>query len=242
MIIFWLLLLAHLLADFPLQTYAIFSQKKSSKWGVMPHIIVYAATNISIFLPFLKNIYFLVGIFFLIVIHGLIDRVKLILTRPARKDTTLAFFLDQAIHVIILVFVYQWLKNHFPDNELTKWWLYQNPQYIAIFCGLIISVFSGTIIIHYVVLDVERFRYKNPSLTIPFPKGIDKYSGYLERFIATSTFLLGGGFVIASFLIFLPRAMVDWKHKEKRIIFIETLLGCGISITVGLFLKIYLHF
>ena len=53
--IFWLLFLAHLMADFPLQINTIYSLKKRNAVGVLPHVAIYTTINVIVLLPFLNS-------------------------------------------------------------------------------------------------------------------------------------------------------------------------------------------
>lgn len=52
---FWILLLAHVLGDFPFQTGKIYALKRTSFGGVLPHIFTCSALNLLALLPLLPD-------------------------------------------------------------------------------------------------------------------------------------------------------------------------------------------
>lgn len=96
MTVFATLMLAHLLADFPLQTNQIFKWKVASSWGVALHVAIHVVvtavfvTNLPQYWPVLV---------FLGVTHFLTDWLKLRV--PARYQTP-GFILDQLAHGLTL--------------------------------------------------------------------------------------------------------------------------------------------
>lgn len=91
------LLLAHLLADFPLQTNSMAAQKGKSKAVLLLHVVVHVIVLWSLLglkieiLPFVLMLGF---------VHWLIDWSK---PRLLPKDEVRAFVIDQAAHIVCLL-------------------------------------------------------------------------------------------------------------------------------------------
>lgn len=88
------LLLAHLFADFPLQTNALAKLKKTSLAGVFIHVLIYVLiTSLVIREP--ARYWALIG--GLGIIHFLIDSLK---TRQSQSVETFYFLIDQCFHFL----------------------------------------------------------------------------------------------------------------------------------------------
>lgn len=93
------LLLAHYLADFPLQGEFLANMKGKNGYLLMCHVLIYSLT-VGAFLHFL-GLYADWKLFALIISHTLIDYWK---CRYAPKETALttALYIDQTAHLLIL--------------------------------------------------------------------------------------------------------------------------------------------
>jgi hypothetical protein len=97
--IFFTLILAHLIADFPLQTNGIFALKLKSKKGIALHVFIHLiVTGFLIKEPFTHLPLFII----LGVTHFLVDWLKL--RFPTNRQAA-GFLLDQVLHLIVLVFL-----------------------------------------------------------------------------------------------------------------------------------------
>jgi hypothetical protein len=99
MTIFFTLLLAHLIADFPLQTNRIFAMKLKSSKGIAIHVLIHVAvTALLIREPVIHWRLFII----LAITHFLIDWLKL--RYPTQRQVP-GFLLDQILHLIVLGFL-----------------------------------------------------------------------------------------------------------------------------------------
>lgn len=99
MTIFATLLLAHLISDFPLQTNRIFRMKMQGSKGLALH----AAIHVLVTALLIQNYWQVWPVLLLLgILHYITDWAKL---RYARNPLTTGFIIDQAIHVITLVFI-----------------------------------------------------------------------------------------------------------------------------------------
>lgn len=113
---FVILLLAHLIADFPLQTDRVYQLKRQSQWGVALHASIHGVVTFLLtgFRWDLLHVWFL-----LTVVHYLIDTVKLKYNPPQQAA---GFLIDQLAHVSVLLIIAFWqpgLTSILPD-----WLLY----------------------------------------------------------------------------------------------------------------------
>lgn len=99
------LLLAHILGDFYLQSPRMAQKKKESYVQVLWHSLLYALPFVllSLFMSNNGKIWLTMGV----LLHGLIDSIKHIWERKANSEETLAklFLTDQALHFLSLVFL-----------------------------------------------------------------------------------------------------------------------------------------
>jgi hypothetical protein len=96
MSIFFTLLLAHLIADFPLQTNRIFAMKLKSSRGIAIHVLIHMAVTALLIKEPLAHLPLLI---ILAVTHFLIDWLKL--RYPTQRQVP-GFLCDQVLHLIVL--------------------------------------------------------------------------------------------------------------------------------------------
>lgn len=107
-----LLVLAHLIADFPLQTNTIYYLKMESSAGIILHSSIHALT--AFLLTGLRWDLWYVWLF-LLVTHAITDWAKLRYKSPTQWS---GFLMDQFIHLMILVLIAVWqpgLSSPLPD-------------------------------------------------------------------------------------------------------------------------------
>jgi len=94
--LFWRLLLAHLLADYPLQPNALVARKGRAA-GLVLHIAIHLLVSMLLVWPVLGRIW--PALLFVALFHALLDRSKISLARRAGLAEGRAYLLDQALHV-----------------------------------------------------------------------------------------------------------------------------------------------
>lgn len=231
--LFWLLLLAHLIADFPLQMDWIYSLKKRYSWGVLPHVGIFFFFSVCLAFPFVKFSYFWIGLFSLVITHAIIDRTKTILTQKFLNDGFILFALDQGIHIFLI-----WLISNkvmqLENVEIEPMFLrgfFLNQHLHIYLCGLIFTVFGGTIVIHHFRLWLERVRPERNNPNVQFPSLYARLPGYIERAILFTAIVMGGYHLILAPTAFLPRLFLQRNGVKSRR-FIASNLIIGILITV----------
>src|SRR4051812_43217922 len=113
MIIFWRLVLAHILGDFTLQFNAIAHWKRHSKWGMAVHVLTHPIVSGALTWPFLGRVWIetrwlhlpgwlcvlLIGFF-----HYLEDEWRVwSIQKTGAPDSTVFFFWDQAVHLAVIL-------------------------------------------------------------------------------------------------------------------------------------------
>lgn len=110
------LILAHLIADFPLQTNSIYQLKKESTAGILLHSGVHAL--MAFLLTSLRWDLWYVWLF-LLVTHAITDWAKL---RSKLPNEWSGFLVDQIIHLLVLVVIALWQPGL--SSPLPDWLLY----------------------------------------------------------------------------------------------------------------------
>jgi hypothetical protein len=125
------LLLAHLFADFPLQTNALAKLKKVSLTGVFIHVLVYVLiTALVIREP--ARYWALIG--GLGIVHFLIDSLK---TRYQQSLETFYFVIDQCLHFVSMVIATYLAMVFYP--ELPQSILPYDIALVAVCCAFILA-------------------------------------------------------------------------------------------------------
>ncbi|MBI4369609.1 MAG: DUF3307 domain-containing protein [Elusimicrobia bacterium] len=192
MIIFWRLILGHLLADFTLQSNLINEWKRSSLWGMMIHCLTHPLCYVALTFPLLSQTWLSIGgypingwwsIVLITITHYLEDTWRIFtIKRFKMPDNTLYLMLDQIIHVSVIVFfgigaIHPTAENIFPE----KW-----P--ILAILAIIVTHFSVVLI----------YFFEKDFFNKPFPNDWEKYLSIIERALA----------FIA--LAFLPELRLGW--------------------------------
>lgn len=232
-----LLILAHVLADFPFQTNKISEDKQVSIFALIKHLLIIFFTSLVLTVHFLSFnlLLILVGI---TVIHGIIDYFRIYLTQKQKGNYNLELFLiDQVLHVLVILFfipfidlrlnfyflsffnklrgIYDWL-NFFDIKRV---------GFIAITASVLIFNFKGSTIIVRSTLK----KYKS-DLSSEGDKG--KAIGNLERLLIILFVVLENYSLIG--LLFTAKSLIRFKkigEKGTEEGFVEYyLLGSFISI------------
>ncbi|GEM_PF-4032973 len=100
--IFVCLLLAHVLSDFVLQNNFMYKLKIKSKIGIFFHVGIFFLLAFVLLFPVSLNFGFFIWLLLVSVTHYFIDKIKLFFQRNIIQKELSHFFIDQALHVLIL--------------------------------------------------------------------------------------------------------------------------------------------
>lgn len=126
------LLLAHLFADFPLQSNRLARLKKSSIRGVFIHVLIYMGATAILLQQPLQYWPLVVG---LGLAHFTIDAIKIVCTT---QRAILSFVIDQIMHVatvVLAVLIAYWLWRPVPQGILSDYLLG-----LAFSCALLLAI------------------------------------------------------------------------------------------------------
>ena len=223
-----LLILAHLLGDFILQPDSWVAHKEKYKTGsiyLYIHVLIHAALTFL----FLWNLdlWWIVAI--IAVTHYAIDAAKLIFQKANNKK--LWFFVDQALHLLVIVSIAVYINGinlNFIDQKL-----------ILIFTGLVFITLPTSVLIKNLLsawspVTVDHSKIQTESLV-----HAGKYIGILERMLVFVFILVnhweGVGFMIAAKSVFRFSDLAEAKQRKlTEYVLIGTLLSFGIAILTGI--------
>lgn len=220
MIVFWRLILAHLLTDFTLQTNKLAEWKRKNIIGVVLHSAIFLILAIILTRPFLKDIWWRFPGWFVIillfVIHFIEDEYRSLCIQKSNAPDNFLFFLwDQMIHIVI-IFVFSPAKG----NIITEKWV------LLLIIAIIVTHFAS-IVIYYVEQLVYGYNVSLESL-----KG--KYYSMIERLATLFCFLLPGFWWVTFLCIWLIRPTLYWLKKIQHMAWSSTILGYILSLVFGI--------
>lgn len=242
MFLFYRLLLAHLLADFPLQFTRLFKLKVSRSWGTVFHGGIFTLLALIFAYPYLTHNAAWVFILLLGISHIFSDRAKLSITRRFKIDNLWLFLLDQGLHIGLIGLlaatspgrlILSWPLANFP-SFLTQ--VYNDPQskviiYIIVY---LIATFGGTFLIYY--LKKTFFIKQLGEVTI---SGQEKYCGILERFLILSLFVLPGYFYFLTPVVLVARGITCVKRNDLHLR-VDFLSSTILAVITGLILRTWI--
>ncbi len=231
--IFTKLILAHIIGDFILQSNSWVADKEKKQLKsqyLYLHVLIHAVLSF-IFLWDI-NLWWipvLIGI-----THFIIDALKLHFQKP--KTRKLWFFIDQALHILVIlgisVFVKEINFEIFNNSELLKYLT------AAVFLTTPASMMIKILLSSWSPITVEHSKVQTESLT-----NAGKYIGILERLLVFVFIVVnhweGVGFLIAAKSVFRFSDLAEAKQRKlTEYIMIGTLLSFGIAVLLGILVKL----
>lgn len=227
------LLLAHLIGDFFLQPKTWVENKETKKFK-SPKLYIHVLIHIIITAVLLWNVSLWPIIVIIGISHFVIDGLKLLF--QTKKTRRLLFFIDQLLHLVILLGCYFFTFKSFKyfNFQITE------QQLALITCLLFLtvpaSIIMKTIFLKWNILELTK---NNHSLT-----DAGKYIGILERILAFIFIILNHweavGFLITAKSVFRFGDLKESKTRQlTEYILIGTLLSFGVAILTGI---LYTHF
>ena len=250
MSLFIRLLLAHFIADFPLQTKEVFHIKSNTEWGVLLHTTIVLVFSTLLSFQYLENPRAIMIVLIVFITHTIIDKVKLDYLKKNNNNDIKIFMLDQFLHISIIFFLtfnfnQKYLlvspfKNAFLDYLIE---IYNNDILMIYLMGYILSVFLIPILLLYVHGDVNETQTetiiirKKVYIKIPSNEIIDKIYRF---FLTISSQLLDERNIILIFLIFLVANFFQYKlnqDKVDKVFNLKRILNTSLAIFIGILLK-----
>lgn len=208
MIIFWRLLLAHLLADFTLQFDIVNRLKRKSIYGMILHCTTHLVVSIALIYNYLGEVWIDWGflkitgwwvMLIILVFHFIVDELRIYAMKRLKvKDNTICFLVDQLLHVFVLFMV----SPIYNFNGI----FFGNEKWIIIIATFVIITHVTTVLIYFVEKDLAE---------VTFPQFDEKYFLIFERMVLWGFFFAGGYWWIPFMLAWVFQI---FYIKSKRII------------------------
>jgi len=230
MIIFWRLVLAHLLADFTLQTNKIAEWKRRSMMGIFVHTLIFAIlafifSSVYIFnetftlQPLLDTWWRFPGWFSIIVlsaVHFVEDYYRVWSIQKGGSTDNVFFFLwDQFIHIFLIFLFVPSLQISIPE------------KFVMLFILLVLNTHFSTVLIYY----LEEAVFGQEDISIRFG---NKYFFILLRLIIFVSLLLPKYWM----LMVIPAGFITYRilfvNNKQKFTNLNLILSFIISIVLGI--------
>jgi hypothetical protein len=229
MVLFWRLLLAHLIADFPLQTDAVFAVKKDQRWGVILHATIFGLTAVLLTRPYLNHTEMWLGLVFLWSGHIAIDKTKLVLSGRGGRDHLGYFLIDQALHIGAIALWCLFWKG-FPQLRPSSAVSSADARLIQLGIAYVTAIWASPLLAFYLAAAFSRQRLDFKSQQHP----LGRVAGYWERGALVAMVIQAGWLLLLMPLVFLPRMSIFWLGKQKGLSRWEFFVGSSLAILMGL--------
>ncbi|MEJ6951334.1 DUF3307 domain-containing protein [Natronospora cellulosivora (SeqCode)] len=246
-----LLVLAHFLADFVFQSDEVASKKKEKLRYLIKHIFgVFITYFVFIFIFFSIRLFIIITI--ITITHFIIDLYKIFLEKEGVSEIH-AFFLDQFLHITVILFIYPFLiysSVHGMIQEIFSVFIYYYPilDNVNIYStyGIIIIVTAYIFVwkpgSHIVEKTLKNYKISKPESSREILINNQKETanpgeliGKLERVLLLS-FIISNNFLAIS-IIFTAKSVARFSNfKDKdfaNYYIIGTLISLLIAMGVG---------
>jgi hypothetical protein len=232
MILLTKLLLAHFIGDFFLQPKHWVKEKEKKKLKSLK-LYFHIAIHIALLFLILWDLSLWPIILIIGGLHLIIDALKLIV--QTKKTKRLWFFIDQALHIIVIIATYYIYTQKTLDFKTV--FIEQNLILITclVFLTRPVSIIMKTIFTKW---NISKLTENNESL-----KDAGEYIGILERLLVFIFIIVNHweavGFLITAKSVFRFGDLKESKHRKlTEYILIGTLISFGIAIAVGLIFQL----
>lgn len=228
MILFIKFILAHLIGDFFLQSQSWVEEKELKKLR-SPKLYLHIGIHLIVMFLIIWDLSKWPLILIIGGSHLIIDALKLLIQKP--KTKRYIFFIDQLLHLIVIVLV----VFLFSRTELDYQNLFSEQNLLLLLCIAFLtqptSIIMKTIFTKW---DIEALTTDNESL-----RDAGKYIGILERILVFIFIIVGHweavGFLITAKSVFRFGDLKESKHRKlTEYILIGTLISFGIAVVVAL--------
>ena len=237
MVVFWHLLLAHLLADFTLHTDYIYRKKITNPFkGLTVHGLVYLVCLLICCLPYLElNWFTIAGIsfngveaaFLIALLHILSDYIDVSDNHDVIGINALMFVCWQLIEISVLFIVAPFIST--PETSLSFWIL----KFIIILCGLIISSHLLMVLIH---LFIKDFVHKN------YPSFDERYVSMIYRDGLYMSLILPSGIAFAVALIWIGCLFVIFNMKQVNFMSSKNIAGTILTLLIAMCVRWLIYY
>ena len=239
MFLFLRLLLAHFVADFPLQTARVYLLKAGGGLGKWAHTLIIFATSVLFVYPYWACSDTWIYLLGSTLVHHLSDWIKVELNRKGSpRYFLLRYIADQIVHVATAAFVFLMplgqLRLAWPSEGRCEFWRLWADWYDSDFWML-----YGSLLIvatYFATYFIESFKKSYaPERFQPVLPEAYKYYGILERACLFHLAFVGGLFWALTPLAILPRfAMARLWPAHFAKLRCASILEISLSVILGI--------
>ena len=234
MIIFWRLLLSHLLADFTLQLDIVNRMKRKNMWGMALHCFTHFFVSAALCWPYLPQTWFRFGsvpvsgwwaLAVILALHFTTDQLRVLsMRRWHYKDGTLSFLADQALHVYALFMLSPVVIP--AENPLLA------EKWIGIAAIFVMVTHVSTVLIYFI--EKELFGK-------PFPDFDEKYFLIFERLVLWLFFLVEGRWWVPFALAWILQIIYVRKKRLIDLSKLNVALSVALTCALGLWARVIFY-
>ncbi len=239
----FVLIIAHFLADFTFQTTKMAQRKLNSFKYLIYHASIYAFIFLILMFPLVKFQKAILPYIIIICSHFFIDWIRTLVDKKFTQKSILfaSFIVDQMIHVLILVVLYNYYKLGAEITSLYDYiqqWQYSNR--LVIYCLIVVTLWDpAAVFIKKLFLFIDDGESCNQEENDP---QVGSIIGKLERIIVSILILYNQfgavGFVLTAKSIARYKQLEDKNFAEKYLV--GTLTSVVIAFITTLILKEFL--
>ncbi|MBN1259024.1 DUF3307 domain-containing protein [Candidatus Peregrinibacteria bacterium] len=152
-------LLAHFIADYPLQNGWLIKSKRRSFWGVLLHTFIHLAVVSAALLPFwgYQEVRWAIGVIF--VTHTAIDQLKIFADSRLPKCRLLCYGADQLLHWAIIGALSLYIGVRVPVLPFEWMAFYADKSVVAYVLALVVSTYFW---------DITRWFWRTRKEPVPY--------------------------------------------------------------------------
>ena len=250
MFLFYRLLLAHIIADFPLQTKQIFKVKMNTEWGVILHTLIVLISSILFAFSYLEDPKVIIILLVIFLSHTVIDKLKLKYSKKTKNQSIRILLLDQVLHIaIIAVLTFNFTESYSlwsPFNSAFLNYLidiYNNDIFIISLIGYIASVFFIPILLMHIreediPTNLKKLKEQRIlNIKIPANQTLDKF---YRLFLTLSAQYLDDKYIIIIFICFVIMSLIPYQMSAERVekvYNLKRIINSSLAIFIGIILK-----
>ena len=194
---FLAILLAHLLADFPLQTDAMVAAKKDRALPFLKHGLLHFLTLLVVLALFtdvpLWSVQTMIVLAAYIVLHIGLDLGKSqIVNRKIARDSVWLFLGDQALHLVaILGLTWVFTRYRWSEVRAAIAWSDRERLHLLVVAVLYVTViFGGGYLVRYLTRSLALHLPQSEEESAADIRNAGLYIGWLERFLVLTAMLV----------------------------------------------------
>ena len=226
MVIFWRLVLSHLLADFTLQFDFVNKLKRRSAWGMVLHCLTHFAVAAVLARDWLGGTWFSAwglpfngwaALALMTGVHYALDELRVLsVRRLGWKDGTLCFLADQLLHFYVLFLI--------SPIVIPGPGLLMGEKWASIAAMFVLVTHFTTVLIYFVEKDL---------FGKPFPSFDEKYFLIFERVVLWAFFFAEGRWWIPFAAVWGAQLLYIRRKRIMDLSGVNVWLSVGVSALLG---------